>query len=164
VSDARWFDVLADAGSAARHYARAAEIHAMGAFEDLARLADYRDAMALMHALQAAHTSMESALLRVFALLDEEAPTGSDWHADLLRRAAAPMPERRPAILDDATARDAHESRRFRHRAMHTYDDFDASRVGPAVEAARRLAVRLVPTIIAFRNAIDPPNDANART
>jgi hypothetical protein len=45
--------------------------------------------MALMHALQSAHTSLESGLLRVLEMLGEERPVGEDWHAALIRRIAA---------------------------------------------------------------------------
>jgi hypothetical protein len=49
------------------------------------------------------------------------------------------------------------ESRRFRHRAAHDYDNFDPALALPSVEAARRLAESLKPCIAAFREKVDPP-------
>ena len=43
--------------------------------------------MGFMHAIQAGHTSLENALLRILDLMDETRPRGDAWHADLIGRA-----------------------------------------------------------------------------
>ncbi|MBO0904406.1 hypothetical protein [Jiella sonneratiae] len=117
--------------------------------------------MALMHAMQSAHTSVEAALGRILEMLGEEAPAGDRSHADLVRRVARPVasPGRgRPAILSAELAADLDESRRFRHRASHDYDNFDPSRALPAMAAARRLSATLAGAIATFREIVDPPS------
>jgi hypothetical protein len=90
-------------------------------------------------------------------MLGEERPVGDNWHADLIKRVAASLPGRRPAILSVRLAHAADETRRFRHRAMHTYNDFQASEAAPTIEAAELLATNLAAEIRTFKEIIDPP-------
>lgn len=159
MSDARWIEVDDELESACRHFDNAAKIYDEGGFDSPA-LAGYKMRMALLHAMQSAHTSLEAALKRILGILGEELPSGDQAHADLIRRVAkivtAPGHER-PAILPADVARDVDESRRFRHRAIHDYDNFEPERALPSIEAARRLALSLRPAIASFREVVDPP-------
>lgn len=160
MTDARWTEVDDDVQSACDHFANAVKLHEEGGF-DVAGLAGYRARMALLHAMQSAQTSLEAALKRILEILGEEAPTGENSHADIIRRVSRPLeiPGRlRPAVLPPDIARDADESRRFRHRATHDYDNFDPVLATSSIEAARRLAAALKPGIAAFRKRIDPPD------
>jgi hypothetical protein len=115
--------------------------------------------MALMHSMQSAHTSLEGSLTRILAILGEEAPMGPTSHEDLIARASKQVDiagHERPEIFGAEIAMDVHETRRFRHKAVHGYDSFDASRAAPSIEAARRLAVNLKPAIESFKETIDP--------
>lgn len=162
MTDARWIEVEDDLASARLHFANAARLFDEGGF-DAADLSGYRNRMALMHAMQAGHTSLEGALRRVLAILGEEAPRGEQSHADLVRRAsrALDLPDlARPAILTPEVARDVDESRRFRHRATHDYDNFEPELATRSIEAARRLAGSLGPCVAAFRAQVDPPTRA----
>jgi hypothetical protein len=154
VSDGRWFDIDADVRAAVDHFRRSVELHSEGGF-DVTGLDGYRAQMALMHSLQSGHTSLEGALIRILEMLDEERPTGDNWHADLIRRAAAPMPDR-PAILSEPIALAADETRRFRHIATHNYDNFRVESASPTIDAARRLVAGLAADILTFRRVIDP--------
>jgi hypothetical protein len=73
--DARWHDVDAEIAAAVRHFSGAVQLYALGGFsgEDLK---SYQASMALMHAMQSGHTSMEGALLRILSILGETRPTG----------------------------------------------------------------------------------------
>jgi len=155
MSDARWLDVEADIAAAAGHFRNAAALHGMGGF-DAAGLNGYRARMAFMHAMQAGHTSLESGFVRLLELLDEERPTGAQWHADLIRRIARPRPGVRPALLSLELASFADETRRFRSVALHAYDSFRAPEASQAVEAGLQLADALPSALGAFRDAIDP--------
>lgn len=160
MTDARWIEVDDDIASACGHFANAVRLNEEGGF-DGAGLAGYRARMALLHAMQSAHTSLEGALKRILEILGEEPPVGENSHADIIRRVSRPLeiPGRlRPAILPPDIARDADESRRFRHRATHDYDNFDPVLATSSINAARRLATGLKPCIVAFRTRIDPPN------
>jgi len=162
MTDARWIEVDDDGDSACRHFASAVQLFEEGGFER-AGLAGYSAKMALLHAMQSAHSSLEGALKRILEILGEEAPTGENSHADIIKRVSRPLeiPGRlRPAVLPLEIARDADESRRFRHRATHDYDNFDPVLAISSIDAARLLAVGLKPSIAVFRKRIDPPNPA----
>ncbi len=159
MSDTRWIEVDDDISAACGHYGKAAALFDRGGFED-ETLDGYRAKMALMHSMQSAHTSLEAAFKRILEILGEEAPGGEQSHRDLVKRVARPVTipgHARPAILPADVARDVDESRRFRHRATHDYDNFEPMLAGPSIEAARRLATDLPAAIAAFRDAIDPP-------
>jgi hypothetical protein len=155
MSDARWIEIERDAAAAAQHFARAAALNNLGGF-DAAGLEGYRAQMAFLHAMQSGHTSLESCLLRILEILGEEAPTGPNWHADLIQRVSSARPGARPAILTGAMATAADETRRFRAVATRAYDSFDPGRAGPAVTAAQLLAKELTAAVTQFRDSLDP--------
>jgi hypothetical protein len=111
--------------------------------------------MALMHAFMAGYTSIEAALLRTLRMLSEAEPNGPDWHAVLLRRVCTEAPDR-PAILEADVCKGLDELRRFRHVAMHVYEDFEPQRAQRAVNAARGVLPRLKPSLETFKAVIDP--------
>jgi hypothetical protein len=162
MSDARWFEVSADIEAAVRHFQQSVELYRKGGFE-APGLDGYQAEMALMHALQSAHTSLEGGLLRILEMLGEERPVGENWHADLITRVAAALPGRRPAIIGTPLAQAATETRRFRHRATHNYDSFRVHEATRTIEAAATLASGLQAEILAFRSIIDPPEDDRAK-
>lgn len=155
MSGERWIEVERDIAAACRHFAAAVAIHAN---DDLMAegMTGYKAQMSLLHAMQAGHTSLENALLRILDLLGEEPPRGRTCHADPIRRVAAEMPGR-PAMLPPEIATAADETRRFRNVAVRAYDDFVEDRACPAVAAAALLAERLPRTIAEFRHTIDAP-------
>ena len=63
MSDARWFEVEADIDAAIRHFRQSVELYRKGGF-DAPGLDGYQAEMALMHALQSAHTSLEGGFWR----------------------------------------------------------------------------------------------------
>lgn len=155
VKDARWLEVDADIGSAVRHFEQSVALFRKGGFDEPG-LAGYQASMALMHALQSGHTSLEGGLLRILEMLTEERPVGEDWHVALIRRVATDLPARRPVILSAALAKCADETRRFRHRAVHNYDSFRVTEIEPTIRAAETLARELPAEIERFKSAIDP--------
>ena len=114
--------------------------------------------MGLLHAMQAGHTSLETALLRILDMLGEERPTGEYWHLDRIRRAATATGHR-PAILPADVARYADRTRRFRHVAVRTYDQFEPDEADGAIKAAAQLVVTLVPAISQFKAQVDRSDD-----
>ena len=109
-----------------------------------------------MHALQSAHTSFEAGLVRILEMLGEERPVGENWHAALIRRVAMGIAATRPPILGPDIVDAAQTTRRFRHRAAHNYDSFEIREVGPVIEAAEKLAARLIVEVRRFRDMINP--------
>jgi hypothetical protein len=153
VSDDGWIEIDRDKASAVTHFSRAGQIADDPAFE-ADDLAGYTMQMAFMHAMQSGHTSLENALTRILRLLGEALPTGESWHADLIQRVAIALTSR-PAILPPDLAEAADETRRFRNRAVRSYDNFKSERAKPAIQAAARLAAGLSGAIAAFRQVID---------
>jgi hypothetical protein len=151
MSDARWSEIQDAVASAVRHFSGAVSI-----YPKLATAEDrYFAEMAFLHAMLAGQTLLEAALLRILDLLDEEAPTGPRWHADLISRATRRLGDR-PEIRTGKAAAAAEETRRFRSIAAHAYDNLDESRATSAVAAATALAELLPSEIVRFRQAIDP--------
>jgi hypothetical protein len=154
MSDARWFEVDEDVAAAVKHFGMSVDLFAAGGFEG-DDLGAYRARMALMHAMQSGHTSLESALVRILDLLGEEAPSGREWHADLIKRVSCEIPGR-PAILPPDLTRAVGETRRFRHIAMRSYGSFDMELSWPSVLAAGVVARNIGPAIASFKAVIDP--------
>ncbi len=155
--ESRWLEPEDNFQDAANHFEKAVKIFRLGGFED-AGLEGYRTRMAFMHAMQSAHTSLESGLVRILDELGEEKPTGEKWDADLIARASHQV-KSRPAILSNETGQLADETRRFRNFARRDYDKFIPRKARDAVAAAERLALCLVGELEAFERAMDPPPD-----
>jgi hypothetical protein len=152
--DARWLEIFDDMSWAVAHFSRALELHAAGGFEGDS-LEAYKSKMALMQAMQAGHTSLESGLERILELFGEEKPTGSQYHADLVRRIARDRPGIRPSIIAGELAEAIDETRRFRHVVRKNYNNFRVAEATRALQAAALLRDRLVDTIQAFARAVD---------
>jgi hypothetical protein len=154
MSDARWQDIESDVASSVDHFANAIRI-----YREPGLHADSQDGymrrMAFMHAMYAGHTSMERALLRILEIQGEEAPSGRQWHADLIARVGANVGGR-PAVLSSALVKAADRTRKFHHVTAHTYDNFDPDDADPAVRAAEKLVAGLRAAFAAYRAAIDP--------
>jgi hypothetical protein len=82
--------------------------------------------------------AIESALERLIAAVDGTLPTGSAYYADLLRRAATPVPGVRPAMIGGELAADLDRLRRFRHAFRHAYGDYDYARAATTTPAPPR--------------------------
>jgi hypothetical protein len=151
---ALWADIMADVSSAERHFAGAAALVDAGALagEGLDR---YRGEMAVMHAMQSGHTSVEAAFQRLLRVLDEPVPTGPDSHADLMRRIHLTVPGDRPAIVSDELAAALDDTRKFRHVAMRSYDVFRVESALPAIASSKVVAKLLRQELEAFRAFLD---------
>ena len=156
MTSARWHDVRDELGTGIAHLENACRLFdAFGM--DGEDLRAYANRMALMHAMQAGYTSIETGLDRVLHLLGEERPQGPDRHKALLRRLASQLPEDRPAVISFELYRKLDDLRRFRHVAAQTYDTFELGQARPAIEAGRYVVANLMREIDAFRLKIDPP-------
>lgn len=160
MSDARWNDVAVDVMDACKHFGNARAIFDRAGF-NREGLDGYILEMALLHALQSGHTSMEGALLRILDILGEDRPTGEGLDQELIRIVANPLTgwTARPAILTPESAADADETRRFRNEALRGYEDFDVSQAGFAIAAAHRLSETLLRDVAQFLEAVDPSKD-----
>jgi len=154
MSDARWIEVEDDFQAASEHFHKANQLFEAGGFNDTG-IEGYKAQMAFMHAMQSGHTSLEAGLVRIMKILGEELPDGGDWHADLIRRVSRSTSDR-PAVLTEQTASHADETRRFRHIATKSYNNFQPQQAGRSVDAAAKLAVSLMEELNLFKSIIDP--------
>lgn len=146
----RWGDILDAARSAAFHFRAAERILLRGGLEDSGEVA-YEHRMAFYHAMQSAHTALESALKRALVAVGKRLPTGAEWHKELLKRATRPLGPRGYPILDTDLAAAVGATLGFRHFASHAYDaPFLDHKARPAVEAGRRIADQIETALAAF--------------
>jgi hypothetical protein len=153
VSDTDWIEIDRAIASAVSNFQRGVEFSHHPDFRADSVVGSALR-MGFMHAIQAGHTSLENALLRILDLIDETRPRGDAWHADLICRAGQGL-ARRPPILPPGLATSADETRRFRNRATRAYDNFDPDRIAPTIQAADDLAQHLPAAIADFRQVID---------
>lgn len=140
MNDHRWADVFRTLASMERFLDEAIRLFAEGGLDGPGREAFQRQ-MILMHTMEIGYTSFEAAIVRTMNLIGETPPTGSDWHAQLLARAAAPLAPLRPAILSPDLAAAAGKVKTFRDWATRGYDaGFVSADAGPAVAAASTLS------------------------
>ena len=156
MNDHRWSDVFRALESMTRFLSEAVRLFEEGGLEGGGRAAFQRQ-MVLMHTMELGYTSFETAVVRAMTMLGETPPTGPDWHAQLLVRAAAAIEGLRPPILPPDVARAATKVKSFRHWATRGYDsDFVASDAEAAVGAARDLLANARPAFDGFAATIDP--------
>lgn len=82
-------------------------------------------------AMERAYTALESIIERVTRALEGWAPSGPDWHRQLLDGAAMSIHKVRPALMSQRSHGVADNLMRFRHFLRHAYGaDLDPRRVG----------------------------------
>ena len=94
----------------------------------------YWDAIALN--LHDFYTGLERVLAHIAVHVDGHLPEGGEWHRELLRQMALPLPRIRPAVFSDSTIQRLDEYLRFRHVVRHVYAfEFEPQRIRPLAEA-----------------------------
>lgn len=107
----------------------------------------YLDSVALN--LHDFYAGLERALHQVAALVDDSVPGGAEWHRELLRQMAIPLPNVRPQVLSAETVKALDEYLRFRHVVRNVYAfEFDP-------EQMDRLVQRLRPTFDRTRRDLE---------
>jgi hypothetical protein len=67
------------------------------------------------------YCGVERVFRHIAVHIDEDLPSGADWHIQLLQRMATDIETVRPAVLDRETARQLDEYLRFRHLFRNVY-------------------------------------------
>ncbi|WP_448204417.1 ribonuclease toxin HepT-like protein [Azospirillum sp. sgz302134] len=98
--------------------------------------------------------AMESALERLVQAVDGALPMGAAYHAELIRRAAAPIEGLRPAMLSPTTAARLQKLRGFRHALRHAYDGYDFARAAENVPIAVEAEAGFRADVTAFARAM----------
>lgn len=102
------------------------------------------------------YNALEDALVRSARVFEDGPPAGEAWHAELLRRAALPLPHLRPEILPAGCQEDARTLLRFRHFLRHAYVvPLDREKISFVCAALARLHPLAESGLIAFRNFLE---------
>ncbi len=97
-------------------------------------------AAALALALHFYYAGFEAFLERTLRCLDGDVPGGESWHTALLREAAQPLPDVRPAIVAGEDIDDWLELLRFRHFLRNAYRvELDWAKLARNAERVARL-------------------------
>jgi len=89
-----------------------------------AQLADWPDVVRVRTTggiLHDFYCGVERIFRHIATRIDEDLPSGTDWHLQLLQRMATDIEGVRPAVLDRETARQLDEFLRFRHLFRNVY-------------------------------------------
>lgn len=157
---ARWFLAERDFESASQHFSMACRIFEHGGF-DRSDISGYMAEGAFLHAIGSGHTSLESGLKRIFAILGEDVPMDHEsWHRDLIELAGADI-EGRGRVLPPGLCAHAQETRKMRNVARHNYDFFLKSKAALVIESAKVLAEQLPKCLRDFVRRIDPPSNTS---
>jgi hypothetical protein len=135
---ALWADILRDI-EAARSNADGLAARASSLDEHGSQIAaDVRldREIAVGSMLHNCYGAMENALERLIDAVDGSRPTGAGYHAELIRRAAMPIPSIRPAIISAHLAAELHKLRSSRHAFRHAYGECDYARAAENVAIA----------------------------
>ncbi|MGH2542027.1 MAG: antitoxin, partial [Ardenticatenaceae bacterium] len=91
-------------------------------------------------------------ILELIAIELEGGTLGGDtWHTELLRQMTFEIPNVRPAVLQQATATQLDEYRKFRHRIRNIYaTNLDPKRMEHLVTALPDLWTQLQQELLAF--------------
>ncbi len=81
------------------------------------------------------YTGVEKIFRRIATRVDQDLPTGDDWHVHLLHRMAVSVEEIRPPVIDETLENQLEEYLRFRHLFRNIYGfDLKWERCQPLVE------------------------------
>jgi len=67
------------------------------------------------------YTGVEKIFRRIATRVDQDLPTGEDWHVQLLQRMSVPLEGFRPQVIDEPLENNLEEYLRFRHLFRNIY-------------------------------------------
>jgi hypothetical protein len=114
----------------------------------------YLDSAAL--SLHDFYAGLERIFRHIAAMLDQSAPSGPEWHRELLRQMNVSLPQIRPQVISDETARLIDEYLRFRHVVQNVYAfEFDPDRIELLVNRLRSSFEQVKRELLAFASFLD---------
>ncbi len=107
--------------------------------------------------LHSFYTGAERIFYDIARDIDDEVPTGSDWHRQLLEQMTVEIPETRPPVLAEQTWSGMDEFRRFRHvvRSRYAYQ-LDPDRVQALAEQLSPISQSLIQDCQRFCTELQP--------
>ena len=102
------------------------------------------------------YTGVEKIFRRIAIRMDQDLPTGEDWHVQLLQRMAVSVEGIRPPVIDEHLENQLEEYLRFRHLFRNIYGfDLKWERCQPLVERLNKTFGSLTDNIITFEKFLD---------
>ena len=104
------------------------------------------------------YSGVERICERVAVTLDDDLPTGEQWHRTLLYQMGQPR-DNRPPLFSQNLLSDTDEYRRFRHRLRHIYGyELESARVVALAQKAIPLFEEIRGAVMAFCDWLEDPN------
>jgi hypothetical protein len=114
----------------------------------------FLDAVALN--LHDFYSGLERVFQYIAAHIDQNLPSGGNWHRELLRQMQQEISDLRPAVLSAGTVEKLEEYLRFRHVVRNVYAfQFDMERLEPLVNNLNPTFDRVKEELIGLTNFID---------
>ncbi len=102
------------------------------------------------------YTGVEKIFRRIAARIDQDLPTGEDWHIQLLQRMVVPVEGIRPRVIDEKLEIDLEEYLRFRHLFRNIYGfELKWERCQPLVENLDKTFSNFKDQIDRFKGFLD---------
>lgn len=102
------------------------------------------------------YTGVEKIFRRIAARIDQDLPTGEDWHIQLLQRMAVPVEGIRPQVIDEKLEIDLEEYLRFRHLFRNIYGfELKWERCQPLVETLHKTFSNFKDQVDRFKRFLD---------
>lgn len=99
------------------------------------------------------YTGVEKIFRRIATRMDQDLPTGEDWHVQLLQRMAVSVEAIRPPVIDEMLENQLEEYLRFRHLFRNIYGfDLKWERCQPLVKQLDKTFRDLKEQIDCFEN------------
>ena len=118
------------------------------------RLADWPDTIRVRSGggiLHDFYCGVERIFRHIAVRIDDDLPSGSDWHIQLLQRMATSIETVRPAVLDPSTTYQLDEYLRFRHVFRNVYGfDLEWERCQGLLRGLPAVFERLTQQLAAF--------------
>ncbi len=102
------------------------------------------------------YTGWERIFCQIATVVDEDLPSGSQWHQALLTQMGQNLSEIRPAVISEETIQSLDEYRRFRHVVRNVYGfDLDWQRIEPLITNLVEVFTQLESELLAFSGLLE---------
>lgn len=107
------------------------------------------------------YAGLERVFQQIAATVDNDVPSGQEWHRDLLQQMSVEIPDLRPAVLSAETVHDLDEFLRFRHVVRNVYAfSFDPRQLERLVGQVRPAFTRTQDQLLGFAVFLEQVGEA----
>jgi len=114
----------------------------------------YLDSAALN--LHDVYSGFERIFSQIAATVDDNLPSGADWHRELLEQMGLDLPKVRPAVLTSGSVQHLDQYLRFRHVVRNVYTfSFDPERIAKLVTDMEAVFAQLRQELVVFASFLE---------